>query len=73
MNVPIKPNVGVGRRISADVTCITVRQIKGKEVGRPPRHFNGYCSNKPTRQFTLHITSLSVLLDGVKRGGKTIE
>ena len=32
MHVTVQPSLGVRRRISADVACITVRQIKGKEV-----------------------------------------
>jgi len=32
MNMSVQPGLGVRRRISADVACITVRQIKGKEV-----------------------------------------
>ena len=32
MYMPIKPSLGIRRRISADITGIAVRQIKGKEV-----------------------------------------
>ena len=31
--MPIKPGLGVGRWIRADIAGIAMRQIKGKEVG----------------------------------------
>ena len=50
--MPIKPGLGVGRWIRADIAGITMRQIKGKEVGLL---FNTTNNNQSFPKVSLHM------------------